>query len=436
MEKNIATLVDELFADIDVQRLIQLSAKTQPLQICFPKEVNVTRFLAWLLDPSQGHGLADLALRSLLTRAGLAAHSNKEIPLATRRFLAPSNVYSTGFSGAVVSTEVNVGKETKKSLDLFCIDQGAPLYVALENKFGAKESDGQLEKYREGLEVIFPSMMGVHIFLDSNEEEPNDPQWIKVGYDWLAEFLRESERRETTAPNVVRALAQFRAVIEEEDEEAASSPVEKLTTFVASKHAAALKQMKAVAKAKGAMPQTLAQLIAGSKGKRKAEGEALLRLFLLYCRRPEIWQQCFGLVNFAPFLDGLRAEFPELLVDMKRVKTYLSLPVWERFIEKGDDGRWNYPLVVSVALKNDKYTITTYCWFSHVRADIREKLLAAARALRSGNLAENGLEAPNYLAIKRIPDLAKPAAVKEAIAQMRVLQEAFRSIESTRSLGS
>jgi len=257
MKKSISVTVDEFFADPDVQRLIQLGAKTQPLQICFPKEINVTRFLAWLLDPSQGHGMADLALRSLLTRVGLAVHDNRNIPLPTRRFLASSNVYSTGFSGVVVATEVNVGRDTRKSLDLFCIDQRAGFYVALENKFGARESTDQLKTYREGLKSIFPSMLGVHIFLDSNEEEPRDQQWIKIGYDWLSEFLREHEQLETTAPNLRWSLAQFRVAIEDEDAEAASSPVERLATLVASKHSEALVRMKAVARAKGAIPQTL-----------------------------------------------------------------------------------------------------------------------------------------------------------------------------------
>jgi len=132
----------------------------------------------------------------------------------------------------------------------------------------------------------------------------------------------------------------------------------------------------------------------------------------------------------------MRVDFSTLLVDMKRVKTFLSLPEWERFVEKDDDGKWNYPLVVAVALKDEKYTITSYCWFSHVRADLRDGLLAAARSLRSGNLAESGRDAPNYFGIKRVRGLAKQAAVKEAIAQMRAIREGMKAVDTAGTLGS
>ena len=71
---SLDSLVDELYADPNVQRMLALSTHSEPLQICYPKEVNVSRFLAWLLDPSQGHGLGDQAIKSLLTRAGVSAH--------------------------------------------------------------------------------------------------------------------------------------------------------------------------------------------------------------------------------------------------------------------------------------------------------------------------------------------------------------------------
>ena len=60
--------IDYFFGDANVQRLVNSTAVWEPLRICYPKEVSVSRFLAWLLDPTQGHGLGDLAIQSLLTR--------------------------------------------------------------------------------------------------------------------------------------------------------------------------------------------------------------------------------------------------------------------------------------------------------------------------------------------------------------------------------
>ena len=333
--------INAFFADLDVQRLIQLSARDKPLQICFPKEINVSRMLAWLLDPSEGHGLGDAALRSLFARAGQIASQDQDVPLATRRFLSPSNVYTSGFSGAVVSTEVKIGVAltSRESLDVFCVDQGAGVYLALENKFGAKQSVDQLKKYRLGLEDLFPGMTGVHIFLSSSDEAPNDKTWIQVGYDWIGEFLRDCESRSSLALEMRQTLAQFRRAIEEEEVEAGASPIERLHSLVAGRHPDVLRQMKTMAGAKGAMPRELEKRLKAAKASNKPLGEAQLRLFLLYWRRPQTWERCLELVNFAPFLDAMRSNYPGFLVDRKRVKTYLSLPEWERFVEHDDDGR-------------------------------------------------------------------------------------------------
>ncbi|MBV7420096.1 MULTISPECIES: PD-(D/E)XK nuclease family protein [Comamonas] len=419
--------INEFFADLDVQRLIQLSARVAPLQICFPKEINVSRMLAWLLDPSEGHGLGDAALRSLFARAGQIASRNQNIPLSTRRFLSPSNIYTSGFSGAVVSTEVKIGVSaaSKDSLDVFCIDQGADVYLALENKFGAKQSVDQLKKYRIGLENLFPKMIGVHVFLSSSDEEPDDDQWIQVGYDWLGDFLRDCESRSTLALEMRQTLTQFRRAIEEEEVEAGTSPIERLYSLVATRHADVLREMKTMSGAKGAMPKELQKRVEVSKSNNKPLGEAQLRLFLLYWRRPQAWERCFDLVDFAPFLDAMRNRFHSILVDRKRVKTYLSLPEWERFVEYDEYEQWTYPLVVSVQLKDSKFNVTAYCWFKHVKADLREAILEQAKKLRNGHLADSGLEAPNYLAIQREIGLTEKQAVAATLRQMQFLQDGF-----------
>ena len=133
---TLENLVEELYADTDVQRMLSLSATAAPLPICYPKEVNVSRFLAWLMDPSEGHGLGDQPLRSLLVRAGQTDRA-QALPLNDRRFLSPASIYTQSFSSVVVSTEVDVGLKTKKLLDVLILDPAAGLYVAIENKFGA-----------------------------------------------------------------------------------------------------------------------------------------------------------------------------------------------------------------------------------------------------------------------------------------------------------
>ena len=124
----------------------------------------------------------------------------------------------------------------------------------------------------------------------------------------------------------------------------------------------------------------------------------------------------------------MRSKFMSFLVDRKRVKTYLSLPEWERFVEYDEYGQWTYPLVVSVQLKDTKFNVTAYCWFKHVKANLREALLGRAKELRNGHLAGNGLEAPTYLAIQRETDLTEKEAVAVALRQMEFLRDGFAGL--------
>src|SRR5579859_637696 len=87
-------LIDYFFADANVQRLGASTAGWEPLRICYP---NVSRFIAWLHDPTEGHGLGDLAIQSLLVRAWWES-DGVDIDVGTRRFLSPANIHTEGGS--------------------------------------------------------------------------------------------------------------------------------------------------------------------------------------------------------------------------------------------------------------------------------------------------------------------------------------------------
>ncbi|RYE61148.1 MAG: hypothetical protein EOO82_02335 [Oxalobacteraceae bacterium] len=132
---------DYFFAEANVQRLVSCTATWQPLHIYYPREVNVTRFIAWLLDPSEGHGLGDLALQSLLTASWWNIDED-EIAINTKRFLFPLNVNTEGFSSVAVTTEIDLATGY---LDILAIEPNRRRYIAIENKLGAQQSKTQLK---------------------------------------------------------------------------------------------------------------------------------------------------------------------------------------------------------------------------------------------------------------------------------------------------
>ncbi len=418
-------LVDDFFGDPSVQRLVTSSASCNPLRICYPKEVNVSRFIAWLLDPSEGHGLGDQAIRSLLVRAW---HDGKEatIPLPTRRFLSPSNVLTEGFSASLVTTEVALDG---RSLDVLMIDDAGRNYIAIENKFGAQQSSAQLSHYRKHLEKLFPDFTGVHIFLDSRMKAPEDPAWISIGYDWLSEFLMEAEQRESIAAHVREAFAQFRDVIEDESKDAMiKSAYGRLVTDVACKHPYILGLMRdwSVSSSKGMRAGHLAELM---QGRSTLEGRAMLRLFQLYWSRTRVWDDCIRQVQFGPFVSKLRDRFPDLLVSPKIVRSGFSLERWESLIDRQELNEWFSPAGVTVAQTGDSFRVVTFINLSSVRGEKTDQLREiAARAKSSSGRNGNVSHEQAFIRLRVQNGLTLTRAVDEALSEMLKLDQRLATV--------
>ena len=83
--------IDYFLADRTVQGVIEASRESRPLQICYPREIPVSRFLGWVLDPTQGHGLNAAVIRRLLTACWETATSEAISP-KLRKQIAPSRL--------------------------------------------------------------------------------------------------------------------------------------------------------------------------------------------------------------------------------------------------------------------------------------------------------------------------------------------------------
>lgn len=425
MTSKTEEFIDYFFADANVQRLVTSTALCEPLRICYPKEVNISRFIAWLLDPTEGHGLGDLAIQSLLIRAWWQS-DEADIDFATRRFLSPANVQTEGFSASVVTTEIDL---SGRFLDVLVLDASRRRYIAIENKFGAQQSKAQLKHYRKQLEKLLPDFLGIHIFLDSNEADPEDLAWISVGYDWLADFLREAESRESTADHVREALAQFRGVIEDETEDSmGKSTYGKLVTEVAGGHPDVFELMAPWSRngSKGTRAHMLAELMGQAS---TLEGKAIFRLFQLYWRRTSVWDHCIRQVQFAPFVSELRKRFDDLLVNPKRVRTGFSLQQWASLVDQDQFRHWYYPAGVTVWQTGETFRVITFIQLNDVRPEKREALVAVAEVLRKAS----GVKIPmkdeqSFVILRRRKDLTKERALEELVSQMTELQTQLKTL--------
>ncbi|WP_240531338.1 PD-(D/E)XK nuclease family protein [Variovorax boronicumulans] len=391
--------------------------------------------MAWLFNPSEGHGLGDRALRSLLVFAG-QLENVQNLDRQSQDFLRPHNIHHLALSHMLVNIELRLEprrtrtasatKSKKNLLDVVVLEPVTKLCIAIENKFGAGESPDQLKRYRLGLEKRFPGFQRIYIFLDKLEAEPKDDQWLPVGYSWLNGFLLEQENDPAISADVRRTLSEFRDAVQDEDEESTStSTTSRLISSVAAKHGEAIEAMCAIGRPKG--EKFLDALKEISANLRSAEGRASLSLFKLYHTRSLLWDECRQRARFAAFFNTLNEKFHgDLDSDVKRVKAWYSLRSWKSLVENKDE--YFFPVSVRVSSREERFDLYTYIDLRSVRQDAREALRTFGALIRKSASSKNSpRRTAETFDICVRKGLSRADAVKEVMGQLEFLRDSLRS---------
>lgn len=413
-----------LLADAEVQRLMSASARRQALAICTPREINVSRLLGWLLDPTEGHGLGDRALRALLTVAG-QKEAVAGLDAKSQDFLAAHHIHSLAFSPLIVETELKANlAESNRSVDVAIIDPLNKLCIAIENKFGAREGPMQLKQYEKDLAKRFKGYTRILIFLDRLEAEPGSKAWLPVGYGWLSGFLLGEEDNASLSSDIRRTLREFREAVQDEDDESAStSSLDKMIASVALRHQLSIQKMLEVTRDRGRGLDFLDHLAALAANCGTEEGRAELALFQLYRRRPTLWDRCGHEYRYARFTTELAKSFPDLDHEVKRVNSWYTLKAWERLIAPDQRDDYYFPAAVRMQEQSEKYKVTTYVNLRQVRPENH----AALRALATEIKKAQGKNVPKASSISF--DLYQTAGFLSAADAMREVHDRLAELQ-------
>jgi hypothetical protein len=186
--------------DEALSRLIELNKITDDLfDVIKLSENQHSDMLAWLLNPNEGHLQGDAIVKEFLIAAYNASekhvHDNKKF----FEQWTPGRILTTGFGSLFVTREFRVKWDGRQgALDLLLVDPVNEIVVVVENKFGSKLSDQQLEGYvklvRETLPLggYFRGYSLAFVYLDAYLEDLSDADrqalsnsWVHLGYDWL-----------------------------------------------------------------------------------------------------------------------------------------------------------------------------------------------------------------------------------------------------------
>lgn len=179
MEQNNREILENFVIDnVELERIEELTSQFnifQALNIA-EWEVRHSNFLAWLMDPSETHGLNDYFLKKLLLRVSSLA---KDAGLTG---LSPIDIAIMDFS------EVSVRREWR-GIDILVFDEENGFVCVVENKIRSGEHSDQLGRYRDLVEKEFPGLKKQLVFLTPDAKPASDERYLSVSYDVVCETI-------------------------------------------------------------------------------------------------------------------------------------------------------------------------------------------------------------------------------------------------------
>jgi hypothetical protein len=196
-ESELLSLLDELSA---FERRFSLGNTFNVFEALnvIRQEIRHSRFLAFLLDPAEAHGLADRFLRAFL----LAAATNHPAPPVSKLSLAVGDI-----SGALVYCERDHFDITVQIPDL-------NLMFVVENKIDASERSEQLADYRQQVEQRYSDYKFMGCFLTPEGYDGEDDTWGALDYGTVSAELKRLVAESPPPSAALQVINQYIELIE------------------------------------------------------------------------------------------------------------------------------------------------------------------------------------------------------------------------------
>jgi hypothetical protein len=161
------------------------------------QELRHSEFLAFLLDPSQNHGLGDAFVTRLLQTVLLAARG-APLPVSPLDL----DVWSLD--------EITVQREWQH-IDILLLDEAHHLAVVIENKVDSNEHSDQLARYHEVVRRAHPDKTFFGIYLTPDGEPPSHPEYHSCSYGMIAKAIQDLmvSRKSTMGEDVRTGLRHY-----------------------------------------------------------------------------------------------------------------------------------------------------------------------------------------------------------------------------------
>ncbi|PKM65837.1 MAG: hypothetical protein CVU95_13625 [Firmicutes bacterium HGW-Firmicutes-2] len=163
--------------NVKLDRLESKLNKFNPLKVLKVDEYEIrhSNMLAWLLDPSENHGLGEEFFKKFLGEV-ILINENMDLDISIL------DIYLNNFHDIQISREWN-------SIDILVTSHVNKVVLLIENKVKAKESKGQLKKYSELIDREFKEYRKLKIYLTIDGEEPTEKEYVICDYNSILKIL-------------------------------------------------------------------------------------------------------------------------------------------------------------------------------------------------------------------------------------------------------
>jgi hypothetical protein len=144
------------------------------------QEIRHSNVLAFLLRPTENHGLGDSFLKGMISKA--LDNLPGEPPISDL------NLALADFSDALVFREW-------RNIDLLIESKANNLIVAIENKIGSSEGANQLSKYEDTVRAEFPKFGKLYCYLTEEGEPASNEEWSALSYSDVIDALQDAKDR-------------------------------------------------------------------------------------------------------------------------------------------------------------------------------------------------------------------------------------------------
>lgn len=162
------------------------------------QEIRHSRFLAYLLDPRNPHGLGSEFLRAVLAQA-----------VSTNR---PPNVSALRVETA--NLDLSTVYCERDHFDVSVEIPSLKLLFVIENKIDALESQDQLNKYRDLVREKYKDFSFLGVFLTVTGYQGDDTTWSAMGYGTIVAALKRASEYVSLPPDAGMAIRHYIALVE------------------------------------------------------------------------------------------------------------------------------------------------------------------------------------------------------------------------------